>query len=89
MDYILEKTQDKQISMVPCFIKSIAINAASATYAVLYNEANATHTDGKQRFTIRCTDNGTTVIIFPGRGLRFETACALDWVAGEVYYAMG
>lgn len=89
MDYILEKTADKQISTVPCFIKSISINNATATYGILYNEADNSHTDGLQRFTIRCADNGTTVIIFPGRGLRFETACALDWVAGEVYYAMG
>ena len=88
MDYI-RVVADTQISMVPCFIKSITLNSATATTAVLYNEAAATHTDGLQRFTIRVANDGTKVVIFPGRGLRFETACALDWVAGEVYYAVG
>ena len=81
---------DTQVSMTPCFIKMLVLDHAAATTVALYNEASATHTAGLKRFSMRNSANELTrIVIFPGRGLRFETACAIDWAAGDVYYAKG
>lgn len=81
---------DTQASTVPCFIKMLVLDHNAATTVALYNEGDATHTAGKMRFSMRNSANELTrIVIFPGRGLRFPDACAIDWAAGVVYYAVG
>lgn len=81
---------DTQVSTVPCFIKCLVIDHSAATVLALYNEADATHTAGLKKFSMRTTAESLyKMVVFPGRGLRFETACAIDWAAGDVYYAKG
>jgi len=81
---------DTQVSTVPCFIKMLVLDNATATVLALYNEADASHTAATKRFSMRTTaEKLYDYVIFPGRGLRFETACHIDWTAGDVYYAVG
>ncbi|MCK4576246.1 hypothetical protein KAU34_07550 [candidate division WOR-3 bacterium] len=81
---------DTQVSIKGCFIKMLVIDHSAATTVALYNEGDATHTAAKMRFSMRSTANELTkMVIFPGRGLRFPDACALDWAAGVVYYGLG
>ena len=81
---------DTQVSTVPCFIKCLVIDHNAATVLALYNEGDDTHTAGLKKFSMRTTaEKLYEYIIFPGRGLRFSTACQIDWTAGDVYYAVG
>ena len=81
---------DTQVSIVPCFIKCLVLDHNAATVLALYNEGDATHTAAKKKFSMRTTAEELYKIVhFPGRGLRFDTACHIDWTAGDVYYAVG
>ena len=81
---------DTQVSLKGCFIKMLVIDHNAATVLAVYNEADATHTAGLKKFSMRTTaEELTKIVIFPGRGLRFGTACQIDWTAGDVYYGLG
>jgi len=81
---------DTQVSLKGCFIKMLVIDHSTATVVALYNEADNSHTAAKRKFSMRTTaEELYKAEIFPGRGLRFGTACHIDWTAGDVYYGLG
>jgi hypothetical protein len=81
---------DTQVSTKGCFIKMLVIDHNAATVLAVYDEGDATHTAAKKKFSVRTTaEELTKMVIFPGRGLRFGTACHIDWTAGDVYYGLG
>ena len=81
---------DTQVSTKGCFIKMLVIDHSVATVLALYNEADGSHTAAKKKFSTRTTaEELSKIVVFPGRGLRFGTACHIDWTAGDVYYGLG
>jgi len=81
-------TGDTIVCNAPCKIKKIALYHTDATTAVVYDEADGSHTSAKKVWTL-ATNQTTTVILhdeidFGDEGAFFNYGCAIDHNAGEV-----
>jgi len=96
--YKLITAADTTVCNAPCRIKKVALYHTATTTAVIYDEADDTHTAGKKVWTLATkhdthdVDAVTVVDIeilkdeidFGDKGAFFNYGCAIDYDAGEV-----
>lgn len=76
---------DTTVCNAPCRVKSVSLYHASATTAVVYDEADGSHTAAKKVRTLaNTTSQLTDELDFGDKGCFFNYGCAIDWNAGEV-----
>ena len=79
---------DTTVCNGPCRIKRVDLYHTAATTAVIYDEADDTHTSAKKVWTL-ATMATTTITLhdyidFGDEGAFFNYGCAIHWTAGEV-----
>lgn len=97
--YKLITAADTTVCNAPCRIKKIALYHTASTTAVIYDEADGSHTGAKKVWTLatkhdthEITDSSTIVDIeilhdeidFGDEGAFFNYGCHIDWTAGQI-----
>ncbi|TET08514.1 MAG: hypothetical protein E3J83_03490 [Candidatus Atribacteria bacterium] len=87
---LIRVVANTQVSTVACFMKMIILSHTIATDCEVYNEATNAQTVAKRKLYLRSNAQCLTkIVVFPGRGLRLQEGCFIDWKAGEIWVGMG